>query len=75
MGPFYEAALGLSRSLLDPKPGHLGSEVLENKRMTAADTSAWIPDERASVGDDVILTTAELAECTCPDPCECDHDS
>ena len=26
-------------------------------------------------GEDVILTTAELAECTCPDPCECDHDN
>ena len=49
--------------------------MLENERMTPADTSAWIPDERASVDDDLILTTAELAECTCPDPCECDHDS
>jgi hypothetical protein len=28
-------------------------------------------DERATV---VVLTTAELAECTCPEFCERDHD-
>ena len=27
------------------------------------------------IESDVVLTTAELAECTCPDPCECDHDN
>ena len=29
------------------------------------------PDERATV---IVLTTAELAECTCPEFCERDHD-
>jgi hypothetical protein len=28
-------------------------------------------DERATV---IVLTTAELAECTCPEFCERDHD-
>ncbi len=37
--------------------------------------SLWIPDADATERNEVILTTAELAECTCPDPCECDHDN
>jgi hypothetical protein len=43
--------------------------------MTPQTASAWIPDVDPSERDEVILTTAELAECTCPDPCECDHDN
>ena len=35
----------------------------------------WIQDEEQTAREDVVLTTAELAECTCPDPCECDHDN
>ena len=42
--------------------------------MTPPQTPTWIPDEDAVYAEDVVLTTAELAECTCPDPCECDHD-
>ncbi len=38
-------------------------------------TQSWIPNENESEREDVVLTTAELAECTCPDPCECDHDN
>ena len=50
--------------------------MVENENMTPAEASLWIPDEpTAATGSDVILTAAELAECTCPDPCECDHDS
>ncbi len=48
--------------------------MLQSANMTVANAPSWIPDED-SAGDEVILTTAELAECTCPDPCECDHDN
>jgi len=43
--------------------------------MTPQTAPQWIPDVDASEQNEVILTTAELAECTCPDPCECDHDN
>ena len=36
-------------------------------RMTAVDTEEPVPKEP-------IVTWSELAECQCPDPCECDHD-
>ena len=49
--------------------------MLQNQHMTPQKTSLWIPDAAATERDEVILTTAELAECTCPDPCECDHDN
>jgi len=49
--------------------------MLQTKHMTAPTASLWIPDADATERDEVILTTAELAECTCPDPCECDHDN
>jgi hypothetical protein len=32
------------------------------------------PKRGVGEGEEVVLTTAELAECTCPDPCERDHD-
>jgi hypothetical protein len=35
----------------------------------------WIQDEVHAPHEEVVRTTAELAECTCPDPCECDHDN
>jgi hypothetical protein len=43
--------------------------------MTPFRTETWIRNEEAVPPEEVVLTTAELAECTCPDPCECDHDS
>jgi hypothetical protein len=49
--------------------------MLQTKHMTPQTASLWIPDADATERDEVILTTAELAECTCPDPCECDHDN
>ena len=49
--------------------------MLQTDYMTPATTATWIPDEDGDVRDEVVLTTAELAECTCPDPCECDHDN
>jgi hypothetical protein len=33
-----------------------------------------IMDPEAPPADEPILTWSELAECQCPDPCECDHD-
>ena len=44
----------------------LGSEIAVRPLPSAAE-----PDERATA---VELTTAELAECTCPEFCERDHD-
>jgi hypothetical protein len=44
----------------------LGSEMRTTSR-----PSTFEPDERAA---DITLTTAELAECTCPEFCERDHD-
>jgi hypothetical protein len=44
----------------------LGSEM-----RVASRPSTFEPDERATV---ITLTTAELAECTCPEFCERDHD-
>ncbi len=49
--------------------------MLQTEHMMAQTASLWIPDADATERDEVILTTAELAECTCPDPCECDHDN
>jgi hypothetical protein len=49
--------------------------MLQNEEMNSKTTPAWIPDEEAADQSGVVLTTAELAECTCPDPCECDHDN
>jgi hypothetical protein len=43
--------------------------------MTPLTAQQWIQDVDTAERDEVILTTAELAECTCPDPCECDHDN
>jgi len=48
--------------------------MVQTGQMTPVTAPAWIPDEDAVEGDEVVLTTAELAECTCPDPCDCDHD-
>jgi hypothetical protein len=31
-------------------------------------------DERVPPGSVIVLSTAELAECTCPEFCERDHD-
>jgi hypothetical protein len=44
----------------------LGSEM-----RVASRSSSLEHDELASV---IVLTTAELAECTCPEFCERDHD-
>jgi hypothetical protein len=49
--------------------------MLEYRHMTPQITQMWIPNENEAEREDVVLTTAELAECTCPDPCECDHDN
>ena len=45
---------------------NLGSET-----RTAQLPRPFETDERATV---IVLTTAELAECTCPEFCERDHD-
>jgi hypothetical protein len=44
----------------------LGSEALVTPR-----PSPFEPEQRAAV---ITLTTAEVAECTCPEFCERDHD-
>jgi hypothetical protein len=44
----------------------LGSEMF-----VVSPSAAFERDEPASV---IVLTTAELAECTCPEFCERDHD-
>jgi hypothetical protein len=44
----------------------LGSEIYAYPLSATFET-----DERATV---IVLTTAELAECTCPEFCERDHD-
>jgi hypothetical protein len=75
MAPFYEAARGGSGGFSDPKYRHFGSEMLQTDDMMVQTTQSWIQDADAAERDEVILTTAELAECTCPDPCECDHDN
>jgi hypothetical protein len=49
--------------------------MLQIEVMNPMITPTWIPDEDTGARDEVILTHAELAECTCPDPCECDHDN
>ena len=49
--------------------------MLQTAHMTHLTAQTWIPDADEQERDEVILTTAELAECTCPDPCECDHDN
>ena len=49
--------------------------MLQTDDITPQTAPEWIPDADASEWSEVILTTAELAECTCPDPCECDHDN
>ena len=49
--------------------------MLQTVDMMTPETQSWIPNENESEREDVVLTTAELAECTCPDPCECDHDN
>ena len=33
------------------------------------------PDSLAPEGEPYVLTSAETAECTCPDACERDHDN
>jgi len=43
--------------------------------MTPSTASTWIQDDEQTPREEVVLTTAELAECCCPDPCECDHDN
>ena len=44
--------------------------------LTPLQTPTWIPDEDAARADEiVVLTTAELAECTCPEFCERDHEN
>jgi hypothetical protein len=75
MRPFYEAAWSGFSGLSDPRSGHFGSEMLQIEHMTPTIAPTWIQDEEQSPREDVVLTTAELAECTCPDPCECDHDN
>jgi len=49
--------------------------MLQTRHMAPITTPTWIPDEDTAPRDEIVLTTAELAECTCPDPCECDHDN
>ena len=49
--------------------------MVQTAYMTLAEAHPWIQDEPAAEREEVVLTTAELAECTCPDPCECDHDN
>ena len=49
--------------------------MLQTMPMTPANAQTWIPDEDAPAREEIVLSHAELAECTCPDPCECDHDN
>jgi len=42
--------------------------------MEPSSIQSWIRDEESGEREEVVLTPAELAECTCPDPCERDHD-
>jgi hypothetical protein len=42
--------------------------------MEPSSIQSWIRNEESGEGEDVVVTAAELAECTCPDPCERDHD-
>jgi hypothetical protein len=49
--------------------------MVQIEHMKTSTAQTWIPERDESERDEVILTTAELAECTCPDPCECDHDN
>ena len=49
--------------------------MLQSAHMEAAQIESWIRDRDTEELEGVVLTTAELAECTCPDPCECDHDN
>jgi hypothetical protein len=48
--------------------------MLESEGMEPASIQSWIPNEESGECEEVVMTTAELAECTCPDPCERDHD-
>ena len=43
--------------------------------MTPALAQTWIQDEAGDSREETVLTHAELAECCCPDPCDCDHDN
>jgi hypothetical protein len=49
--------------------------MVQTDQMMPLKAQTWIPDSDERERDEVILTKAELAECTCPDPCECDHDN
>jgi hypothetical protein len=49
--------------------------MLESTQMETTSGTLWIQYGDQEPREDVVLTTAELAECTCPDPCECDHDN
>jgi len=42
--------------------------VILDPKMEILDTKTTITSEEP------IVTWSELAECQCPDPCECDHD-
>ena len=48
--------------------------MLQERHMELVSPKSWIPDQESEQRDDIVLTAAELAECTCPDPCERDHD-
>jgi len=47
--------------------------MIELGSITVAEASELVPSA-ASERLPVVLTTAELAECTCPEFCERDHD-
>ena len=75
MEPFYEPpSSALSLGVSDPKYGQIGSEMLQMSDMKPSNIQSWIQDEESGERDGVVVTTAEVAECNCPDPCERDHD-
>ncbi len=48
--------------------------MLKKGTIEPSNIQSWIRDGESGDREEVVVTTAELAECTCPDPCERDHD-
>jgi hypothetical protein len=53
----------------------MGSEMIETTPMTPQKRRSRIQDEEKLDPEERELTTAELAECTCPEFCERDHET
>ena len=55
--------------------GGMETQVMERPRVAARPTTS-VPRETAAKAPAPLsyLSTAEVAECTCPEPCERDHD-